>query len=787
MQALEKKLLRDLWHMKGQAAAIALVIASGVATFIMSKSTLDSLQLTQALFYSDCRFAEVFGNLKRAPESLRARIEAITGVQHVETRVLAAASLDIAGWSDPVTAQIVSVPDHGQPALNRLFLRSGRMVDATRDDEVIIGEAFATAHGFKPGDSFHATINGRRKRLRIAGIALSPEFIFQAQPGALIPDFKGFGILWMARTPLEGAYDMEGAFNNVTLTVSNGARVDDIVDRLDDLLRDYGGLGAQPRRDQLSHRYLSEEFRQLRQMATMFPLIFLSVAAFLLNVVVTRLITTQREQVAILKAFGYTNAAVIIHYLKLIVLIVVAGCIAGVAFGAWLGRGLSDMYMEFYRFPFMQFNLRPSVALTAVLVSAGAAILGAIVSVVRSTREPPAQAMQPAPPARYRVSLVERIGLRRLLSQPTRMIVRNIERRPVKALLSMTGIALACAILISGAFFGDAVDFMVDIQFRLAQRDDITVTFIEPTSRKALYSLASLPGIGHVEPYRAVPARLRFEHRSYRTAIQGFPRGAVLRRVLDKQFRTVELPLQGVVLTDHLAGILGIRPGQLLTVEVLEGERPVRQVPVTGLVSEFVGVYGYMDLDALNRLMREGQAVSGAYLTADNRYRERLFTELKRMPRVAGASVRDKALANFYETMAKQMLTFAFFNTLLASTIAFGVVYNSARIAFSERNRELASLRVLGFTRGEIAYILLGELGILTLIAIPVGCVLGRVLCAAFIRSMQNDLFRIPLVIDPDTYAFAATVILASALASAVLIKRKLDHLDLVAVLKTKE
>jgi putative ABC transport system permease protein len=382
---------------------------------------------------------------------------------------------------------------------------------------------------------------------------------------------------------------------------------------------------------------------------------------------------------------------------------------------------------------------------------------------------------------------VERLGLTAWLAQPTRMIVRNLERRPVKAALSTIGIAFACAILMVGGFFSDAMDTMVTIQFKLAQRDDMTVTFVEPTSQKALYALDSLLGVEYAEPFRSVPARLRFQHRSYRTSIQGIPQNNTLRRLLNRQLQPVALPPEGIVLTDHLAMILGIRPGDPLTVEVLEGKRPVRQVNVAGLVSEYVGVAGYMDLSALNRLLREGHAISGAYIATDPLQQQRVYSELKEMPRVAGTSVRTKVLENFYETMAKQVLTFAFFNTLLAGTITFGVVYNSARIALSERSRELASLRVLGFTRGEISYILLGELGILTLAALPIGFLIGRALGAYMIWNLQTDLFRIPLVFEPATYSFAATVVLISAALSGLIVRRKLDHLDLVAVLKTKE
>lgn len=556
MRALNHKLVRDLWSMKGQSLAIALVISSGVATFIMSLSTLDSLEATRGAYYRDYRFAEVFASLKRAPESLKGRIEEIPGVRDVYTRVVAGANVSVEGYADPVTAQIVSVPDHGQPPLNALYLRRGRSIAPGRDNEVILNEPFADAHGFRPGDYLSATINGRRRRLQIVGIALSPEYIYSLQPGSVIPDFKGFGIFWMARTPLAAAFDMEGAFNDVALSLAAGARVEDVISGVDGVLTRYGGLGAIGRKDQISHRYLSEEFRQLEQMATIFPVIFLGVAAFLLNVVVTRLIATQREQVAILKAFGYSNTDIVTHYLKFVVLVVLVGAAGGIAGGAWLGRGLSNMYMDFYRFPYLNFELRPSVALAGALVSAAAALGGTVYSVIRAALIPPAEAMQPAPPGRYRVSLVERAGLGRWLSQPTRMIVRNIERRPIKALLSVIGTAFACAILVVGGFFYDAVDYMVAIQFKVAQLDDITVTFVEPTSKSALYSLASMPGVEHVEPYRSVPARLRFQHRSYRAPVQGVPPGAVLRRLLDRRLEPIELPPDGVVLTDHLATIL---------------------------------------------------------------------------------------------------------------------------------------------------------------------------------------------------------------------------------------
>jgi len=786
MRALDRKLLRELLGMKGQALAIAAVIAGGTATYVLSSSTLDTLTTTQAHIYRDYRFADVFASCKRAPRYLLTALAEIKGVQAIEARVAAPANLDLPDFADPVTAQVLSLPTSGQPLLNRMWIKSGRLPEAGRDREVLLSDGFALAHSIQPGESLMATVFGRRLRLEVVGIASSPEFIYQLQPGSIVPDFKSYAILWMNHEPLEAAFNMKEAFNQVSLQLESGAVPEDVIASLDRLLDQYGGLGAHTRKDQVSHRYLSEEFKQLQGMATMFPAIFLSVAAFLLNVVISRLMATQRTQIAILKAFGYTTTTIAIHFLKLATAIVLIGLAGGIALGAWMGRGMSNMYMEFYRFPFLEFTVSPKVALIAGLIGMLAAAVGAIQAVIKYASEPPAAAMQPAAPGLYRRSIVEKLGLTRL-SQPTRMIFRNIERRPIKALLSITGVAFSAAILVMGGFWTDAVDFMVVFQFQRSQRDDLTVTFREAVSEKSLYSLRSLPGVTHAESFRAVSVRLRNGHHTYRTALQGLQDEGDLRRLLDVNYTMASLPTSGLLLTDHLAKLLDAKIGDMLTVETLEDRRRVLQVPLAGLIKEYVGVSAYMEREGLNRLMREGHTVSGAYLSADPRYTASILREIRDMPAVAGTSARARMLESFYETMARQMLIFAFFNTILAATIAVGVIYNTARIAFSERSRELASLRVLGYTRGEISYILLGELAVLVLAAIPFGLWLGMWLSEVMTSGMQNDLFRIPSVISPWSFSFATLVVLIAAIASGLVVRRKLDRMDLVEVLKTRE
>ncbi|MBI1371802.1 MAG: FtsX-like permease family protein [Phycisphaera sp.] len=787
MTALNRILFRDLWHMRSQALAIAVVMACGVATYVMSLSTLESLQQTRRTYYERYRFADVFTSLKRAPNALAPRLAQIPGVGQVQTRIVVDVTLDVAGLSEPAVGRIISLPHHGEPTLNRLHLRRGRQIDPTRRGEVLVSEAFADAHKLGPGDHVDAVINERLQQLNIVGVVLSPEYIFQIRGGEVLPDDKRFGVFWMSYDQLAPAYDLDGAFNNVTLRLMAGASQPEVIRQLDNLTRPYGGVGAYGRNDQVSHRYLSDEIKQLHNMGVIAPAIFLGVAAFLLNVVLGRIIQTQREQIAAIKAFGYTHVEVGVHYLKLALMIAGVGLVLGVIVGVWMGHNLAELYTQYYRFPVLQYRLNPGLIASVTLIATAAAAVGALGSVWRAAFLPPAEAMRPEPPSGYHATIVERLGLQRYVSAPARMVMRQIERRPWKAALSSLGIAMAVAVLVLGNFSVDALDYLMAFQFDTAQRQDMTVTFVEPTTGDAVYGVGHLPGVRHVEPFRAVPVRLRAGHYDRRVSIMGLVRSPDLFRLLDTHERVIELPPEGLVVSRKLADLLHVTPGQLVTVEVMEGQRPVRRVPVAALLEDFSGTNAYMRIDALQAFMHEGPTVSGAFITTDANRNDTLYRTLKRTPRVAGVTVKHAALESFRNTIAQNMLQMQFFNMLFACVIAIGVVYNTARVSLSERSRELATLRVLGFTRAEISSILLGELAIVTAVAIPVGLVIGYGLAALLAIGLDTEMYRIPLIIDRSTYGFAATTVIVASVISGLIVRRRLDRLDLIAALKSRE
>lgn len=787
MSSLDRKLLRDLWGVKGQALAIALVMACAVAMLVALLSTMGSLQWSQTTYYERYRFADVFAGLKRAPNTLAERLAEIPGVAHVQARIVAGVTLDVPGLTEPARGRLISIPPRRTPGLNDLHLRRGRYIEPGREGEVLVGEAFANAHNYGPGDQVVAVLNGRKQALRIVGVVLSPEYIFQIPPGDLFPDDKRFGIFWMGYPELAAAFDMLGAFNDVALTLMPEASEAAVREQLDRLTAPYGGLGAYGRQDQLSHRFVSDEIKQLRANALIVPPIFLGVAAFLLNMVMSRLVGTQREQIAALKAFGYSHFEVGVHYLKMVLVLVAVGAGLGMGVGAWLGQVMTEMYTKFYHFPVFAFYLDGPVVVLGIAVSAGAAVLGTLGAVRRAVHLPPAEALRPEPPATYRPTVLERLGLQRFFAQPVRMILRQLERRPIKAGMSVIAIAFAVSILVTGGFIEDALHYMMDFDFALCNRSDMTITLLEPASPDALSALRHLPGAVHAEPFRSVAVRLRHGHHMRRLAIQGLPGQGTLQRLFDDQERRVPLPAEGIMLSAKLGEVLQLRLGDEVTVEVLEGERPVRAVTVAAFVHDFAGTSAYMERTALNRLLREGGTVSGAHLTVDSRANEELYDTLKGAPKVAGVGVKRAWVRNFWDTMAENLMVMRTFHLIFATIIAFGVVYNNARISLSERSRELATLRVIGFTRAEISAILLGELGVLTLVALPVGMLLGYGFAAFVVWALETEMFRLPLVVGPSTYAFAALVVLVATVLSALTVRRQLDHLDLVAVLKSKE
>ncbi len=788
MRALDRKVIRDLWRLRGQVIAIGLVIGSGVAVMIMALSTVEALRNTADAYYERYQFADIFAGLKRAPRSLCVRIADLPGVRTAQCRIVSYATLDIPGFGEPVIGQFVSLLDSGDAVLNRPVIRRGRSVRPRGVDEVVLNEPFADAHGLGPGDTLVAVLNGTRRKLRVVGVALSPEFIYSLGPGALMPDDRRFGVMWMGSKALAAVFDLQSSFNNVTLKLERGARPEPVIGQLDRVLERYGGIGAIPRKDQISNWFVMNEINQNATMAKILPAIFIVMAAFLTNMVLARLIAMERSEIGLMKAFGYSNLDVALHYLKIVTGIAAFGIVLGMLAGAYLGRWNTQNYADLFRFPLLLYRPSPVAFLIGAGLTLAAAMAGALRSVHRAAQLPPAQAMLPPAPPTYRRSRLAQSRAGRWLDQPTRIILRDIARWPFRSLATCVGIAFAVGLMVLALQWHDSLDFLARSYFFDAQRQHMTVGLAEPQADTIVRDFAHLPGVMAVEPMRIVSADLSSGSITHRGALSGTVGGAWLQPIFDDaRGRVVETPAAGLVLGTKLADKLGVGVGDRIWIEVLEGRRPTTWLPVVALFETHIGTPAYLHIRALNRLMRERPTIEAVNLLVDSRHESAMYEELKQLPIVSAVVLRQAAIDSFQDTVVEHLMVFITMFTVFAGALGFGMAYNSARIALSERGRELATLRVLGFSRGEISYILLGQVGLLIALALPVGCVVGTLLTRLIARAFDTELFRIPIVIEPSTYGYAVTITLLATALSALLVRRRVDHLNMIEVLKTRE
>jgi len=784
---LDRKLLRDLWRIKGQAAAIIFVIAAGISLFVMSHGMMISLDETMRAYYERYRFADMYAPAKRAPDHLLEELRALPGVNDVEGRINGGGLVTLPNVSAPISARVLSFDPEAAAPINGVHLSSGRMISPTRTDEILLLKSFADAHELTPGDTLAITMNGVQHEFIIAGLALSPEFIYALPPGEFVVDAGRFAALWASKEAMEAAYDLDGAFNEAILTFSRGAREQFLIDELDRILAPYGATGAYSRADQISNKYLVEELEQLETMGRVMPPIFLAVSIFLLNVVITRLVQTEREQIGLIKAFGYSNGAVGWHYLKFVLAIAIGGALVGWGGGIWLGRMIGGVYQMYFNFPFLVFVADFSTLGLVLAISAFAAAGGAWFAVRSAVNLTPAVAMRPPAPPKYASGDGIIKALSRYLDQPSRMILRRLSRQPLRAALTTFGIGAAMALSVMMRFNVNATDYMLDVSFNVIDRSDVFVTFVEPLSDKTVFELGSIEGVTYVEPFRSTPVMFRHAREEFLGGITGLPDNPLLNRAVDDNLQDVEISGDGIVLSAQLAEILNVTVGDTLTVEVREGRRPTLDIPVTGLVEALIGTPAYMDMASLNRRLKEPNRVSGAYLKIDWTERDAVYDRIKAIPLVAGVSLRREAYQNFSDMIDEGPGVFRYIMTVFSIVIAAGVVYNSARIAYIERQRDLASLRVLGFTKIETGYVLLGELALLTILALPIGSALGYLIWSYIATAMSTELYQIPTIYRENGLGIAAIIVfLATAVASAF-VQNDVGKIEMATALKTRD
>lgn len=788
MTPLHRKLLRDLWRMKSQALAVALVLACGIGMLVMSVGMQGSLERARDRYYQHNGMADVQAQAVRAPRRLGAELAELPGVAALELRAVGQARISLPWVTEPLAAQLVSLPDDGLPRVNRPLLVAGRWPERNTQGEALVNEAFAQANGLTPGSHMDVVMHGQRQRLLLVGVANSPEFVFVSAPGEPFPQPARFGVLWMRQGQLERALDMHGAFNDVVLTLSDPALDAPVRQALQDRLAAYGGMEPFGRDRMVSARFLTEELAQLGNMAATLPPIFLAVAAFLLNVTLSRLVATERANIGLLKAFGHSNGAVARHYAGMALLLGGMGLVLGMALGHVFGEWMSSIYRAVYRLPALPFQTDAHTWLLAFGVGLAAALAGALSAVAQAVRLTPAAALAPPSPPHFGGG-GQRGGTSWLgqLDPLTRIIVRRVVSAPRRSLSTLAGVALALSVLVVSQHFPAGIEKFLQVTFRVAKTQDATVTLTEAGGPTALHALARLPGVEAVEPFRAVAVSYHFNGRSVQDALVGMPAQPQLERLVQTGSEAVTLRGDGLVASRGLARQLHAQAGDVVRVEVTQGRRMQFDLKVVQVADLWVGSSGYTELTALGRLLQEPGRISGAHLRLQPDRTDAFNAAVAERPALAGLSHVRQAEASMRQTFSQGS---GFMSTLFltfAGMMAAGVAYATASVTLAEQQRDLATLQVLGYTRWQVSYVMLGELALLTLLALPLGLWVGYGFALWLMGTMSNELFTFPMVVDPAAYARSALFVLATVAVCAAWVRRQVDKVDLVASLKSRE
>ena len=787
MRVLDRKVLRDLWRMRINVIAIVLVLGCGVAILVMAVGMRGSLERTRLNYYAAYKMSDLAVSLVRAPTNTASTLAAIAGVLAVETRVTGLALLELPGVREPASAHLVSLPRIGRPSVNDLSLAKGRWPDPDRADEVLVNEALATANGFQMGEELAATLHGKRHTLRIVGIANSPEFVFVTAPGEILPQQDRFGVIWMGEEALARAYDLEGAFNNAVFRLSPEVDPLKVKRTVDGVLAPYGSAGAYQRDRMPSDRFLTEELGQLATMAAFLPTFFIVIAAFLVNISLTRTIAAERSNIGLLKAFGYSDLTVAIHYAKGALLMAAAAATLGAVAGWLLGRMMASVYQEYYRFPRLEFEASAGVYAGALGVAVLCAVAGALTAVIAAVRLAPAAALAPPPPTYFGNDGAMLRSFSSRLDAKSRIILRRIVRFPRRSAATVIGISLAIAVLVLAGTFPAVMERLMHVNFTEANRQDASLSFVDTREIGIVHAVMNLPGVILVEPSRADRVVLHHAGKSIEETLIGTLPDARLSRLVDARLQVVRPPAAGITLARALAEKLDASPGDLVEIEQTGGRRLIARALVAAIVDPMVGASAYMEINALARLMREPSRITGVNVRFDAAEYDRFNAAIKKTPALAGASFINLAERSMRENFDRGVGVMNFIYLSFASVMAGGVAFSAARITLAEQERDLATLRVLGFTRLEVSYVLAGELAALGLLAVVPGVIAGTLIGEWLMKLFSNDLYSFPYVFNAKGYAVAIGYALGCVATAAMLVRTGIDRLDMVGVLKARD
>ncbi|MBC8355801.1 MAG: FtsX-like permease family protein [Planctomycetes bacterium] len=793
MRTLHRKLVRELYDAKGLLFLIASIIAVGVTCFVAMQSAYHNLDEAKRRYYSQCRMADFWIDLKKVPLAELETLHSISGITEIRSRIRFMANVDLEHFAEPVSGMVLSLPDRMNPVINGVVLRQGDYFTDHRQNEVIVNEKFADAHNLSPGQTIHLVLNNRRQELFIVGTAISSEFTYLVGPGSFVPDPIHYGVFYIKRSYAEDVFDFDGAANEVVGILAPEARerVDEILLRAERMLDPYGVFATTPLDLQQSDQFLSNEIRGLGEIATVIPTIFLAVAALVLNVLITRMARRQRAVVGTLKALGYYDQQIFWHFLTYGLCVGLLGGLLGSVFGYLCATGMTSVYAWFFEFPDLRSEFFWYTHAIGMSVSLGCALIGSLRGSRAMLKLQPAEAMRPEPPKRGGRVWLERIlgPVWQRLSSSWRMVFRSLLRHRTRTATGVFAAMMGAGLLVSGFMMTEAQAYLLSFQFYRTARSDIDVTFESEQGIEALTEISRLPGVDYAEPLLSVACDFVNGPYQRKGGITGLVNNARLTVPYDSEGRQIRVPETGVVLTKRLAMLLHVSPGDRLTMIPVKGERRPVEIVVARIADSYMGLSAYAQIDYLSGLVGESLVMSGAQLTTVREpvQLERLYRELRQKPNIQGVQSRRAMIKQVTETLLQNQYVFIGILVLFSGIIFFGSIVNASMVNLAERQREVGTFRALGYSEWQIGGMFLRENLLTNLTGTLLGLPVGWTLTWLTAVSYNNDLIRLPVVSAPWVWWTTIAVAVVFALAAHAVVQVTLSRMDYLEALKVKE
>lgn len=787
MKILFRNLFRDIKKSKGQFISILIIVVLGVSFYTSLNSMFRNLSNSSSKYYEEYRLADIWVDIYKSPESVKKYIEDLPNIQKVTERIVKDASVNIS--NENATLRFITLPNVKEDILNDIVIKSGRYFSEEDDNQCLLDEDFFKANDLKLGDYIYPIINGNEVKLKIIASVKSPEYVYTLRDSSeIMPDNKKFGIIYVKKSFGEAVFDFKGSINNISVKLLDTTKIESSKDDIKRALKNYGISGIIDRDEQTSTMIIQDEIEKMQAMGSSFPIIFFIVASVIIYIMMSRMVENQRGQIGVLKALGFSNLQVLIYYMSYAAIISISGSIIGSVIGTYMGIGLTTFINQYFNLPLAKTEIYLDLVIPASILTLTFSLFAGYHSCKSVFKIMPSEAMREKSPEIGKKTVIEKVNLIwKHTSNLEKIVIRNIFRYKKRAFLTSIGIIFSTAILLIALTMKDSTDFMIEQQYGSIQDYDIKVKFSSLISTNELDSIKTIEHVKDVEAILETGIEISNGWKSKNIELTALINEPKIYKVVNNHGENINMPKNGILIPDRLADTLSVDINDNVNIKFfLPGKAP-KEVLVKGIIAQYVGSSAYTSMDNLNNLLGEGMIASSAVLKLDSSNSENEVKKyLRDMKGVTSVESKADSYNAFIKTMAAMKASIGSL-IVLSAVLLMAVLYNIAAINIFERQRELATLKVLGFHNNEIKKIIFNENYIIVSFAILFGIPLGNWLGKYIIVASSTDSYTIPHVISLKSYVITIILTLAFAIITNSILMKKIKSINMLEVLKNKE